>query len=210
MSMALNETTNSEPHSQYVDKHILEELQLYISAMSYEHMLCITYHVLLSTLEVGLFSLVLLFVQLGYPFLWQVVLLGEFLALLFGLESEYRARNVDAWRTEIVNLVKKNSYLKHSFIRGNYWTILSGIKLLRKWKLSMSPFYKSWKAQLGRRGHWFEEIVVPALYMFWLFLLFKYSNSLFLKFLSCLGLGLYILLIESEFLWELGDIWDEN
>jgi hypothetical protein len=119
------------------------------------------------------------------------------LAFIFGISSEFRARNSDVWRSKVVELVKNDELLRDAFIRSHYWT---------------SPKFltKFFNKNLGKWGHWFEEIVIPIMMMAWCYILFKFTSPLLSKILGILEFGVYLLYHIKDVPWEKTFVWENK
>jgi hypothetical protein len=151
-------------------KDWINKLPIYQTAMEHEQSIRISYQSLLTALETGLFGLFFVMIQLQwvrYP--WILPAIGLFLLFAFGIPCDYRARNYDAWRKHIINLVKKTE-LENNFTEGKYGHF-------EEWH----PFFdkKSRRGRWGRLGdkvlgHWFERLLLPFISIIWLGLLILY------------------------------------
>jgi len=150
----------------------MDKLGTYLSCMSYEQGIRTSYQGLLTSLEVVILGLVFTLYQLKLTlYLWLLPVGGIFLCIVFGVACEFRARNVDFWRNEIVKLVRGTD-LHETFSSGKYnWIPMGRVGL--------------WSEYLF--GHWFERILVSAMLIVWLFLLWFLSSPIVILVLGVLA-----------------------
>lgn len=143
------------------------KLPIYQTCMDSEQSIRTSYQSLLSTLEVAIFSLFFVLIQLKLTRqIWILPIVGILLCLIFGIACDYRAKNVDFWRKRIINMVKDTD-LENDFKGGNYGHP-------DEWH----PFFNkdSRFGKLGRFGdryfgHWFERVLLPLIIFVWLIIL---------------------------------------
>jgi hypothetical protein len=138
------------------EKDVLDKLQVCQTCMGYEESIRVSYQSLLAALETILFSFAFALSQLQRTTnTWVLAVPGVLLCLGFGAACEFRARNVDYWRRRIVNLAKSTD-LADSFAESKYGWV---------------PLGRA--GRIGERllGHWFERIVIPAIFLLWLWVL---------------------------------------
>jgi hypothetical protein len=148
----------------------INKLPLYQAAMDHEQSIRTSYQSLLTALEAGLFGLFFVMVQLQRTTsLWILPATGLFFLFVFGIACDFRARNYDAWRRHIIDLVR-GTELEGDFKEGGYGHF-------EEWH----PFFdmKSRFGRLGRLGdkvigHWFERLLLPFISIIWLLLLISY------------------------------------
>lgn len=132
---------------------ILSKLQVCQTCMGYEESIRVSYQSLLAALETILFSFAFALSQLQRTTAaWVLAVPGVLLCLGFGAACEFRARNVDYWRRRIVDLAKSTG-LADSFAESKYGWV---------------PFGKAGRFGEKLLGHWFERIVIPAIFLLWL------------------------------------------
>ena len=120
--------------------------------MDHEQSIRTAYQALLTSLEVGLFSLFFLSLQLGLiSYLWVFFVLGMLLCPFFAIACEFHARNVDIWRIHIVELVRGTD-VEEAFEEGKYRWI---------------PFGKAGFWGEYYFGHWFEKIFILFVLIIW-------------------------------------------
>jgi hypothetical protein len=152
----LERRKNQEHEKAIPSRDWIKILPFYQTCMDHEQMIRMTYQGLLTTLEVGLFGLFFALKGKEYSSLWLLSAVGIFLCIVFGIPCEFRARNVDIWRIQIVKLVS-GTEVEDAFKKGKYRWI---------------PFGKagSWLSDY-LFAHWFEKILIPLIYLGWLFTL---------------------------------------
>lgn len=141
----------------------IDKLGTYLSCMNHEQGIRTSYQSLLTTLEVFILGLIFTLYQLNLTLhLWLLPVGGIILGFFFGVPCEFRARNVDFWRNEIVKLVKDTD-LEETFNGGKYrWIPLGKVGF--------------WAEYLF--GHWFERILVSTILLVWFFVLLFFNSAI--------------------------------
>lgn len=132
---------------------ILGKIAIYQTCMGYEESIRVGYQSLLTSLEAIFFGIVFVLAQIDKAGSFNMLAsLGILLCLTFGLACEFRARNVDFWRSQILNLANGTD-LMNAFAGSKYGWV---------------PLGKA--GRLGEKllGHWFERIVIPAMIVIWI------------------------------------------
>jgi len=146
------ETNNSISKEKILSSNWVDKVSIFQTCMDYEQSIRTSYQSLLTALEVAIFGLFFTLYQLELTdHLWILSIVGIILCFLFGIPCEYRARNVDYWRREIVKLVSKKD-LQNVFEGGKYGWI---------------PFGKLGNLGASLFGHWFERIIISIILILW-------------------------------------------
>jgi hypothetical protein len=137
------------------EKDVLNKLQVCQTCMGYEESIRVSYQSLLAALETILFSFAFALSQFQTTNTRVLAVPGVLLCAGFGTACEFRARNVDYWRKRIVDLAKSTD-LADLFAESKYGWV---------------PLGRA--GRIGERlfGHWFERIVIPAIFLLWLWVL---------------------------------------
>jgi len=158
----------------------VDKLSIYLSAMDHESKIRTSYQSLLTSLEVALFGLVITLYQLKLTdLLWLFPIGGVAICFFFGIACEFRARNIDVWRVQIVEVVKGTD-LEEAFEEAKYRWI---------------PFGKAgfWGEYLF--GHWFERIFVTSILIAWVTVVFFLPTPFILRPLSIWAACFFIIYI---------------
>jgi len=152
LDLPVLETNNSISKEKIPSSNWVDKVSIFQTCMDHEQSIRTSYQSLLTTLEVAIFGLFFTLYQLELTgHLWILSVVGITLCVIFGIPCEYRARNVDYWRKEIVKLVSKKD-LENFFEGGKYRWI---------------PFGKL--GDLGEYlfGHWFERLLLSIILIVW-------------------------------------------
>ncbi len=171
---------------------LVDKLLIYQVCMDHEQSIRTSYQSLLTTLELGIFSLVFVLIQFNLTDrLWILATGGITLCLFFGIACEFRGRNVDIWKTHIVKLVEGTD-LENTFKEGKYWMFPSKIKFFGRFR--------------GYWGHWFEEILVPLMIILWLYILWSFYSPSIIRLFGIIAICVYVcyhfINIEWESQWD--------
>lgn len=155
-------------------EHLYEKLAAYQAAMEHEQGVRTSYQGLLVTVQGILFGLTFTLAQLRLQSQnWVLSFLAILVCVLLGSVCEYRARNVDLWRRNIIRLVE-GTELERTFLDCNYrWYPLS-----QKWLQYIVQYLL---------GHWFERIVVLCMLAAWSYLLFQSAPHLVVSVIAMLS-----------------------
>lgn len=163
---------------------LADRLATYRGCMDSEQSIRTSYQSLLTSLELAIFGLIFTLITLEpqlqlklTDYLWVLSVVGIILCMFFGNACEFRARNVDLWRTKIVKLVSGTN-LENDFESGKYdWFPLGKVGI-----------------ELGYLfGHWFERIFIPGMLIIWQTTLWIFPSPLLVRLSAFLASCFWIL-----------------
>ena len=156
-------------------KNLYEKLAVYQTAMDHEQGFRAGFQNLLITIQGIIFGIIFTLNQLGYNEQnWILSFTSIIVCVVLGMVGEYRARNVDIWRRNIVRLIE-GTELEEVFLEGNYRT---------------HPFERTFLQLLVQYlfGHWFERAIILAIIIGWSIFLYSFYCPISIKIIAGLAI----------------------
>jgi hypothetical protein len=140
-------------------KNLYEKLTVYQAALDHEQGIRSNFQNLLIAIQGIFFGVFITLSQLELREQnWVLAFISILTCVILGVAAEYRARNVDIWRKNIVRLIK-GTELEEVFYEGKY-----------RWYLFKPSFIQVITQYLF--GHWFERIITSAIISGWAIVLY--------------------------------------
>lgn len=156
-------------------RRLYEKLTVYQVAMDHEQGIRSSFQNLIVTIEGLFFGILFTLNQLNYGEQnWVLSFIAILIGVVLGMVGEFRARNVDIWRRQIVRLIS-DTELEKAFSEGKY-----------RWYAVKQNFLQSIFQYLF--GHWFERLVVLSIIAGWSILLYSSPSPISIRIIAAVAI----------------------